>query len=203
MVDKLPLRQEIDLYLPELRPKQDWLAPKNSLLFVAVCVVLLMLITAGKLVTLLQANSQYEEKQAQIVQMQSAVEQLRRQIPQSQAAVMKNEIDALKTDINRQEKIRDVISRQDLGSTNGFSSQLKSLSRQISADVSLQKLVIMDSGARVYLAGQARTADAVPLYVQRLQQEHPFVGSSFGGLSIENADRFFNFRLGNISEAAP
>ena len=81
-----------------------------------------------------------------------------------------------------------IISRQDLGNTVGFSAQVKALARQSLDTLALERISLQRGGNYVEFSGTARSADQIPIYLQRLRSEASFANVNFGVLRVERAD---------------
>jgi Tfp pilus assembly protein PilN len=84
-----------------------------------------------------------------------------------------------------------------LGNNTGFSPYLAGLGRQSLATLSLNVFSLQKGGRYLELMGVARSADQVPLYVERLRQEPAFHEVSFGVLSVQRAknSELYDFSL--------
>lgn len=179
--------QQVNLYLPELKPKDEVLSFNTALyLCAAVCVLLILLSIVGKvensqLLTSTQAIQQQFDQQAQEITAIKAA------LPLSQAAQVQQEVDKLRLDLERRQRIYQLINQQNLGNSEGFSSQLLALARQHQKNISVQAFQINAGGKQFNFSGSAASAQAVPQYLQRLQSEASFKNSRFGHLVLERS----------------
>lgn len=177
--------QQINLYLPELRPSQEKLTAANA--GIGTGLFLALLILAG-LWTWGQ-NLRAQARLAQLQQSEQAVEQsiqaLTRALPPSEAAALQRELDELVQQRSRRQRIFSLIHAQNLGNRQGFSGLMTALARQHQAGLALEAFQFTGGGQMIALRGQAREAAAIPQYIQRLQTESALADSAFGRLSVE------------------
>lgn len=180
--------QQINLYLPEFRPNREPLRSRHMLWAVAVLLVFLILVSLYSGYRNQQLRDRIAAEQAQLQSLQQQVQQLVLQQPQNQRAQLEAEITRLQHERVRRERILAVITRQDLGNSEGFSAQLLTLARQSLDSIALERLSLQQGGLYVELKGTTRSADQVPLYLQRLRDDASFARVSFGVLRIERPE---------------
>jgi Tfp pilus assembly protein PilN len=201
-VTKAPFRQEVNLYLPELRPQFDPLSPKLAAAACGVVAVLMLLMAAASYWQIQAIEAQNLALQTQQQQLEKTVTDLRRSAPKSHAARIKLELDKLREDVASRQLIREIISGQNLGNAQGFSGHFHGFSRQVGRELALQRFYLSRGGAHVELQGVARKAAAVPRFVELLQGEASFKRATFGQLQIvqpqgtDTAREELEFRLG-------
>jgi len=78
-----------------------------------------------------------------------------------------------------------MISSQDLGNDKGFSAQLNALAQASLNTISVKSFSLQRGGKYAELTGLTRSADQIPLYLQRLRKDPSFTDVGFGVLSIE------------------
>lgn len=177
--------QQVNLYLPELQPSQELLT-FNRLL--GVCVVVILALAIMSTLATFETGSlkrEIEAKQAAMDQGQAAIAQVLAVLPRSQAAQVQRELDELRAELARRERIYVLINQQDVGNSDGFAGQLYALARQHQPQLALQSFALQRGGQAVDLQGEALSAEAVPQYIQRLQYEPAFERAVFGRLVLE------------------
>lgn len=191
-------RQEIDLYLPELRKQTDYLSTQRIIIGIG---IFLFILASFQLNVWLQVQEiEYQllaaEKQQQ--QVRQSVVELRQRKPQSKKNTVAQKLVALQQQIELSRRISDVIVGQNLGNTHGFSEQLRSMARQSHDQLSLAEFKLLEGGNYVEFKGLASRADVIPHYLQSLREEDSFTTVRFGVLSIEqdeNNPRHMRFSL--------
>jgi Tfp pilus assembly protein PilN len=179
-----PLRQEVNLYLPELRKAFDPLSLNMAAVACAVVagfVLLLALIGFGSNMSLENDIAALEQQKQQL---ETTVIQLRQSAPKSRAGIIQKEVDALEAKVAARGVIRQIITGQNLGNSRGFSGHFHGFSRQIGREVALNSFQLSRGGAHVELQGVTRKASAVPRFLELLQEEENFRGTTFGQLQM-------------------
>lgn len=177
--------QQVNLYLPELQPSQEWLTFNRML---GVCAAALVVLAVMSTMAVFETGSlkrEIADKQAAMAQGQEAIAQLLAVLPRSQAAQVQRELDELQAELARRERIYGLINQQDVGNSDGFANQLYALSRQHQPQLALHSFALQRGGQAIDLQGEALSAEAVPQYIQRLQYEPAFERAVFGRLVLE------------------
>ncbi|BFM16977.1 hypothetical protein R50073_31600 [Maricurvus nonylphenolicus] len=181
---KKPFRQEVNLYLPELRKEFDPLSLNMAAVACAVVagfVLLLALIGFGGNMSMENDIAALEQQKQQL---ETTVTQLRQSAPKSRAEVIQKEVDALEERVAARGVVRRIITGQNLGNARGFSGHFHGFSRQIGQEVALSSFQLSRGGAHVELQGVTRKASAVPRFLELLQEEENFRGTTFGQLQM-------------------
>jgi hypothetical protein len=180
--------QQINLYLPEFRPNRKPLRTVHmawALLGLTVLLILVSLWSASRTSGLASQVAREEEK---LNELQGQVADLQSRQPRQRGPSLETEVERLQQDIRRRERIKALIAQQNLGNAEGFSGQLQGLARQSMEDLALEWFSLQQGGAYVELGGRVRSADLVPLYLQRLREENSFAGARFGVLDVGRDD---------------
>lgn len=190
--------QNINLYPPELRPKQQRLSALNSLVL-AVAFTLLLLSLA--------ANKAYERSrlEQQLLALNNSAEKLQKDLTLIQNTVAKADISKLDqtiTDlrqaINDRASISSIMAEQNVGNDQGYAGQLTALAEVGKPTVALQHFRIYQGNRLANIAGQATSGVEVALFIDHLAKHPNFSATKFGHLSIAETEKpqVFNFSLG-------
>lgn len=176
--------QQVNLYLPEFRPRRD---PVNAThMALAVLLVLLVMLiwssVSAKLTVEQESALQTEREQLQALQRE--VQQLSAQLPARRGASAEQRVAELRSEVQRREQILQLISRQNLGNAEGFSAQLQTLARASMDELALSRFDLKSGGNYVELAGRVRRPELVPQYLQRLRENESFARVRFGVLEV-------------------
>ncbi len=191
--------QQIDLYLPEFRPSREPLRATQLTVIAVAALVLMLLTSLWQWWSNSQLQADYTALQAQTSQLRAQAEQLRGLQPKSESESLSAEITRLQAEVVHRQKIRHLISEQDVGNSAGFSAHFEAMSRQHLRSLSLQSFSLREGGGYVELEGLVRRADQIPLLLRRLRKEPAFESVRFGVLNIERSeedDRALQFTLG-------
>ncbi len=191
--------QQVNLYLPELRPKKEWLTA-NTVLASAIGLMVMLgviqIIVTGS-VTRFESNVIIMENQQ--VASASRVEKLKNSPLSSNRVGLEQRIDQLRNAIKSREYVGLIIEDQNLGNSEGFAGAMTGLARQSSDSISLSRIRLSAGGSAVELAGEMKRPEDIPLYLQRIQTEKSFLQSRFGLLSVaqeKNSRSVHKFSLG-------
>lgn len=181
--------QQVNLYLPEFRPRREPILALHMAVIVGGFIVLLSLITGIGMWQNHSAAERVAAIKAQLDGFEAQVQELRAKQPKSKKAQWDKKIERLEEEVARRERIEKLIADQNLGNSVGFSQQLEAMARQHRDSLSIERFGLMEGGNYVELSGWARQADQVPLYIQRLREEESFEKVGFGVLTIEKSEQ--------------
>ncbi len=177
--------QQVNLYLPEFRPNRE---PLRAIHMAWAGVVFLVLLICFSFYskyqhTLLLEQLAVEQKSQEAIQAQLLL--LSAKTPAESSVEIDAKIVKLQKSVQHNQKILAMISHQDLGNDKGFSSQLTAMGQAALSTISVESFSLQRGGRYAELTGVTRSADQIPLYLQRLRQESSFTDVGFGVLNIE------------------
>lgn len=168
-MDGYSLQQQVNLYLPEFRPRRDWLTLQR---FTALM---------GLLVLLLGSLAGYDLWRRYSLTQELAVVQ---EALSAQTRVTEQIESSLASRATDQELVQEVATREEdlaslngtlatlrtlaLGNVNGFSEHLKNISRASFDGIWFDEIRITNGGSGAYLAGTALESSMVPNFIDRL-----------------------------------
>ena len=181
-------RQEVNLYLPRLRPSTDYLSAPMVARGLAGLLVLFVVITLVMVLQTHQRRDQLAEKQQLVVTQEQQLKEMLAKLPKSQAHRLEAQVQQLQVEIKKLQAVSHIIDGQSFASDVGFTDQLEALAENASAELSVNRFELDQVSRRISLSGKARVAQAVPLYVEELRASESFQRSVFGQLKIEQQD---------------
>ncbi len=175
--------QRVNLYLPELRVKKEWLTANTiALSVVGFCLLMVVAVVFTK-----QGLKDYEEKVAFIENQQKGAETRVNRIKNMSRTVNSFQLDRrlskLKRSVVAREQIGQIIQGQNLGNEAGFAMSMNRFAKHSLSSISLDNIRISRGGNFVEMTGVARKIEDVPLFIQLLRQEESFADVQFGLLS--------------------
>lgn len=191
--------QQVNLYLPELRPTREWLTANTVVFSVIGMVVILALVQITVTGSLKSFESNLVVIENQQVASAARVEKLKNSPLSSNRVVLEQRIEQLRTAIKSREFVGLIIEDQNLGNSEGFAAAMTGLARQSSDSIALSRIRFSAGGDAVELAGEIKRPEDIPLYLQRIQTEKSFFHSRFGLLSVaqeKNSRTGHKFSLG-------
>lgn len=177
--------QQINLYLPEFRPNREPLRAIHIAWIGLGFLILLLLFSVYSNYQYGLLQQQLEAEQKNQLGLQSQLQLLSTQKPAQASATLDIKIIQLQKDVQRHQQILNMISNQDLGNDKGFSIQLNALSLAALNTISVETFSLQRGGRYAELTGLTRSADQIPLYLQRLRRDSSFSEVGFGVLNIE------------------
>lgn len=177
--------QQINLYLPEFRPNRESLRAIHMAWGGVAFLVLLIGFSfySSHQQTLLEKQLVQEQESQKTLQTQLQILSAKR--PAQASADLDARIVQLQKSLQRHQQILAMIAHQDLGNDKGFSGQLNTLGQASLNTVSIESFSLQRGGKYAELTGLTRSADQIPLYVQRLRKDSSFAEVGFGVLNVE------------------
>jgi hypothetical protein len=176
--------QQINLYLPEFRPNREPLRAMHMPWGLLAVFILLLAVSVYR-------NQQHTQLLIQLTQAQQTQQTLQTQLQNVTAQIaapnsvdLDKKIQQLQKDLQRRQQILAIISSKDLGNDKGFSAQLTALAEAALNTLSIETFSLQQGGTYAELSGKARSADQIPLYLQKLRASESFANVGFGVLNI-------------------
>lgn len=190
--------QQVNLYLPELRPKKEWLTANT----VASSLLGFAFLMSASLYLISSNLKEYEakivliEKQKEIIEIR--VNHIQSSPHNINMVALEQTEKKLKKKVMAREQIGDLIQGQNLGNELGFSGAMLGFARQSFPSISLQHIRISRGGAFVELKGTTNIVENIPSFIGKLKNEPNFTESRFGLMSVVNAKNssLHDFALG-------
>lgn len=182
------MSQPINLLLPELRPRFDWLAlPVVGA--AALCGLLLLVALSG--LAALQGDSLRTREAAlrgQLQGLQQQVQSLGQTLAARQPdASLDKRIAALRQAVaERKEVVATVAQGDGQAAGAGYSTVLQGFSRQVTNGVWLVGFGV--AGRNVEIRGRLSDPALLPVYIGRLNDEPAFAGRRFAALDMKGVD---------------
>jgi hypothetical protein len=196
--------QQVNLYLPELRPNREPLRAIHMLWGCVGLMVLLLLFTVFSVFQNRRLEAKLVESQAATKTILQQVDLLAKNKPAQSSADLDARLEQLQTSMQRHMQILAMIQHQDLGNDKGFSAQLNALAEASLSSVSLESFSLQKGGSYAELSGKTSSADQIPLYLQRLRNDPSFEKVAFGVLNVsrEEGGNALQFSLTRAQNAA-
>lgn len=178
------MSQNINLYDAGLRPSR---APLTLGLVAGVAAAVLVLCAAGGFVLGRDANALQARAQTlaeRVKAQQDAVQALDKAIKNATPdARLLAQLEAARTGLERRRALLAALQAGGLGEDRGYASVLTALARQTMPGVWLVGIGVEHRD--IALRGRASSADLLPAYIGRLEQEQALRGRSFRALHIQ------------------
>lgn len=191
--------QQVNLYLPELRPKTDYLSSWNALGLLGVFLLVLILdygLTYRKTV---QLQSDMRDAQLQVVELQDKITRMDIQPQDQRKKNLETRIGQTRQTLNNHRRLIDVLRGETLGNNQGFSQKIDTLAELSHEGLSLERFGLTDGGRELHLTGRSRATEAIPAYLNSLRTHPAFAETWFGELNIDRKSSWYEFKI-NQSE---
>lgn len=181
------MSQQINLLLPALRPRFDWLA----LPVVASAALLgLLLLCIWSVVSLIQVDN-VRSREAAIKGQLAALQQQVQSLGHSLGARLTDDglsrqIDAARLAISQRQEVLDLVAQGDLAGGNAYSGLLQGFSRQVLDGTWLVGFGFADKD--IEIRGRLLDPALLPAYISKLNAEPAFAGRHFSALDMLGVD---------------
>ena len=183
------MTQQVNLYLPEFRKKEDWLNFTALLQLSATFVVVLCLISVFQYFQAWRLEGKLEAAEARRdaanADVTSLIDRLGSNAPDQ---TLVSNLARLEEELEEKNLLLGFMENSDLGNTQGFSEYLADLSRYHIDGLQITDLNLSRSGNAVSIGGQVEKADLVPLYLRNLSRGQVYQGKSFETLQIDQKE---------------
>jgi hypothetical protein len=177
--------QNVNLYLPEFRKKQDWLQVTRMLQLAGLLVAVLTLVSAYGYWQTVRLEAELAELEAARVQAVAATNALiDRYGTQTEDSTLLANIRALEDNVQSKEALLEFLDGRELGNSTGLSEYLADLSRFHIRGLSLTDVNLTRGGRSIQISGQVLQTDLVPLYLQNLSRGSSYASTRFETLQI-------------------
>lgn len=186
------VRQQVNLYQPIFRKQEKIFAAKTVALIALVAI-------AGLLLSYGYGQWRVNSLQGELAKLESLndlelkrLDDLNKQFPvRKESPTLLAKLERAKLQRQAKARLIELLAGRDAGHTEGFSSVMVGLGRQIEAGMWLNKIEVSDGGRAMSLLGSSYRPGAIPRFVQKLGDETAFSGVEFKTFEIRrvNEDR--------------
>lgn len=179
------MSQQINLILPELRPRFDWLALPVVAAVAVAGLVLVVLLAQYQAFRHAQLNTEAAAINAKLLNLQQQVQALGQAVgARKPNAALPNEVQRLRSGVEQRREVLDFIGRrQGAAKAPGFAAMLEGFSRQTLEGTWLVGFSLAPEA--IEIRGRLLDATLLPRYIGRLNQDPVFVGRRFSALEMK------------------
>lgn len=181
------MSQQINLLLPELRPRFDWLA--LPVVAGAALIGLLLLVAMAVLMAMTADGLKAREVNVrnQLAALQQQVQSLGRNLAARQAdTALDKQLVAARLAVSQRQEVLNVIAQGDVAGSGAYSGFLQGFSRQIVDGVWLVGFGFAQKD--VEIRGRLIDPALLPVYINRLNAEPVFAGRRFAALDMKGVE---------------
>lgn len=181
------MSQQINLLLPELRPRFDWLA--LPVVGSAALLALLLLVAVGSY-NLVRSNglsARDANLRTQVQGLQQQVQQLATRLGARRGdTALDDQLAAARLAVTQRQEVLDIVARGDLAAGSTYSGLLQGFARQGMNGVWLVGFGFAQND--IEIRGRLAEPALLPAYIQRLNGEPAFAGRQFAALDMQGVD---------------
>lgn len=181
------MSQQINLILPELRPRFDWLA--LHVVAGAALAGLLLLVAMATLTAMTVDGLKTREANGrnQLAALQQQIQSLGRTLGARQAdTTLDKQIATARLAVSQRQEVLNVIAQGDVAGSGAYSGLLQGFSRQIVEGVWLVGFGFAQK--EVEIRGRLIDPALLPIYINRLNAEPAFAGRRFATLDMKGVE---------------
>jgi hypothetical protein len=181
------MSQQINLLLPALRPRFDWLALPVVAGMALAGLVLISVLAALGVNQAANLKAREVEIKSQLLAAQQQLQSLGQSLAARQGdASLERQIAAARMDVTQRQEVIAVIAQGDVTQGNAYSGLLLGFSRQTVDGVWLFGFGFADK--EIEIRGRLLDPDLLPTYINRLNNEPAFAGRRFAALDMKGFD---------------
>lgn len=191
--------QNVDLYLPELRPKKEWITAWSTVWLAFGFIIILSGSSIFNYFQLEHLQKNIELLQNQNVLAKSRVDAIKGRSPEGNAVKLDREINALRLRVDERLRVNELIEGQSLGNDVGFSTRLNALANAVNGSVSVGKFRFSRGASFIEMTGESKSAEDVANLIGALKGMPEYHSATFGELTIKEmkkSNTLFVYSLG-------
>jgi len=198
------MKQQVNLLAPMFRKQRALFSAQVSLLIVLMFVGALALIYGGLSWRGAALGAEQVRLEADRTSTTSRLNELAGQMQgKGQSHVLDAQVQALTLERDRKAQALSALSRQELGSTQGFSAQFTGLARARLSGLWLTRIEVGSNGSQMALTGITLSEELIPKYLARLGTEAVFAGTAFQDASLERRNEGGNQLVFELRSRSP
>lgn len=184
------MRQQINLYRPELSSKLPFPNFEHCLWTLLAVVVVVSLFTAVRFFHYMQQSDQIEALAFSKVNTEAELVSLQELLKGNAVEPVEAQIATLNEKLSELRNIHSLMGGENMesstsGNRRGFSAQMEGLSRQYIDGIALSTIGFGKGGGEVMLKGEAASPEMIPRYLSGLDADPAFAQTRFGQIRLE------------------
>jgi hypothetical protein len=181
------MSQQINLILPALRPRFDWLALPVVAGAALAGLVLISILAALGMTREVSLKAHQAEMQSQLLAVQQKVQSFSQSLAARQGdTLLARQITAVRLGVTQRQEVLAVIAQGDVTQGNAYSGLLQGFSRQTVEGVWLVAFSFAEK--EIEIRGRLLDPDLLPTYINRLNDEPAYAGRRFAALDMKGVD---------------
>ncbi len=198
------IKQEVNLFTPELRPQKGPSALTYLLLGLALLVCLMATATLYIEHRIQEWEQRLEATQAEQNELRAEVEELRQEATEGPDEPLRERIRELSARRDAKSGLVDLLSQRETELQEGFAPYLEAMARQRVSDLWITSFRIdLEERPELRISGRTTVSEQIPHYLQRLSREEVMSGLTFEQLrarQVEQEEELLSFTLYSRAE---
>ncbi len=163
------MNQQINLFLPEFRPQNDWLTGNRVLQVSAVVLLIIVATTVSNLVQRSGLRGELASATDTLEQLTDRTNELQQEVARRGSdPELARELEQREQRLAESQELLSFLSETNLGNIDGFSEHIKDLSRASFDGLWLTQFNMTAGGESVYIKGLTHQSAMVPNFIGRL-----------------------------------
>lgn len=197
------MKQSINLYTEDFRPKQIWVSFYQLLIGSVLTVIALIGISVGIKFSSESAEEQLTDRERTVETLRARIETMNAQLKLQtldESLVASNKV--LAADVKAHQSLLETVQSLVGEERKVLSDYFIGLARQSSSKLSLSVIEIDDDKDSMLLAGTTSSASAVPEFLGRLSKEDNFAGTRFQNFDLSETEnrKLLSFKIAALGE---
>ena len=183
------MMQQINLYQPMFRKQKkvfSAVAMAQVFMFFVVVFAAIYFFSLQQIKPFEQQVGKLDKDIAQLTTHISKFEQ--QQVKKAKSKLLEKEVERLTKELEKRERIQNLLSSHSFGSTTGFSSHLEAFARQHINGAWLTRILITGGGNALGLEGKILYPELLPSYIQKLSNEKALAGAAFNNMELNRIE---------------
>lgn len=194
------MSQQINLLLPELRQRFDWLSLPIVVGTALAGLVALAALASGGAMRGKMLEQKENAARLQLADMQQQVQVLAQKLGARQGdATLDKQLAAARQAVLQRKEVIAVVAQGDLPASHAYSGLLAGFSRQAIDGVWLTGFAFVQKD--IEIRGRLTAPALLPIYINRLNAEAAFAGRRFGALDMTGVDPADDKREASTAQA--
>lgn len=189
----LPVKHQINLYLPRFRPPK---LPREVIVLLlagSLTILALFIITLVLWGFNAYTAANIEQLQAEQREHNSELKELLAQLPDMNVdSSLEARIAREQKQLNQQRRVISFLRQDLINDSSSFTSLFEQLSHQNVTGIWLSKIEILNKSADIQLYGYAQTPNKVSRYISALGEKSAYIGRSFKQINVTQSQQSWN-----------
>lgn len=176
--------QRINLYPPEMRPKNDLVTARNSVIAFVALFAFLLVTTLMDIARNTKLENHVVALEEKSKELKTNIDQIKNTPKPQKNALFDQKLVHAKAELENRKGLLDVVNSESFGNKTGFSAHFIALAENTPEQLSLNSFALRSGGAYVRLNGESQKPEYVPVLVKKLKETAAFSQSNFGQASL-------------------